>query len=57
MADRWMRTAAGAAATGVYRTSFLAADQFGIGRHPLEGLHGAGNFAFALLVEATPDSH
>lgn len=55
IADRLVGTVAGAA-TAAYRTSFLADERFGIGRHPQAGLHRAGNFAFALLVSAAPDT-
>jgi Caspase domain len=36
---------------GLYRTSFLAHEQFGVGRHPHEGLYRAQDFSFSLLVE------
>ena len=37
---------------GLYRTSFLAGEDFGIGRHPAAGLQRAQDFSFALKVEA-----
>jgi hypothetical protein len=36
---------------GLYRTSFLAREQFGVGRHPKESLYRAQDFSFSLLVE------
>jgi hypothetical protein len=36
---------------GMYRTSFIAREQFGVGRHPTEGLYRAQDFAFSLTVE------
>ncbi|HEX2691838.1 MAG TPA: caspase family protein [Kofleriaceae bacterium] len=37
---------------GLYRTSFLASENFGVGRHPREGLYRAQDFSFSLLVDA-----
>lgn len=36
---------------GLYRTSFLASERFGVGRHPTEGLYRAQDFSFSLLVD------
>jgi caspase domain-containing protein len=36
---------------GLYRTSFLRHEQFGVGRHPAERLYRAQDFSFALQVE------
>jgi hypothetical protein len=36
---------------GMYRTSFIARERFGVGRHPVEGLYRAQDFAFSLTVE------
>lgn len=35
---------------GLYRTSFLAREQFGVGRHPRQGLHH-GEVSFSLHIE------
>ena len=35
---------------GLYRTSFLAHEQFGLGRQPAEGLREAQGIEFALEV-------
>jgi hypothetical protein len=40
---------------GLYRTSFVAREGFGVGRHPARGLHRAGQVSFALVLES-PDS-
>ncbi|HWO25648.1 MAG TPA: caspase family protein [Kofleriaceae bacterium] len=37
---------------GLYRTSFLAHEQFGAGRHPKAGLHRAQDFSFSLVIAA-----
>lgn len=39
---------------GLYRTSFLGREQFGIGRHPARGLYRAQDFSFALSIEPVP---
>jgi len=36
---------------GLYRTSYLAQEQFGVGRHPVAGLYRAQDFAFSLLID------
>jgi Caspase domain len=36
---------------GLYRTSFLAHEQFGAGRHPATGLHRAQDFSFSLVID------
>lgn len=36
---------------GLYRTSFLRREGYGIGRHPAEGRHRAQDFSFSLLIE------
>jgi hypothetical protein len=36
---------------GLYRTSFLASEGFGVGRHPAEALHRAQDFSFSLLID------
>jgi len=38
--------------TGLYRTSFLASERFGVGRHPVEGLHPTRDFSFSLAIDA-----
>ncbi|HLL25890.1 MAG TPA: hypothetical protein VK427_27315, partial [Kofleriaceae bacterium] len=35
---------------GLYRTSFLAHEEFGVGRHPRAGVYRAQNISFSLLV-------
>lgn len=40
-------------AIGLYRTSFLASEQYGVGRYPAEGLYRAQDFSFSLVVDAT----
>ncbi|HEY1546739.1 MAG TPA: caspase family protein [Kofleriaceae bacterium] len=40
-------------AIGLYRTSFLAREQYGVGRYPAEGLYRAQDFSFSLVVDAT----
>jgi hypothetical protein len=39
-------------AIGLYRTSFLAHEHYGVGRHPVQGLYRAQDFSFSLLIEA-----
>lgn len=39
---------------GLYRTSFLADERFGVGRHPAKDRHRAQDFSFSLLIDATP---
>ncbi|TMQ21054.1 MAG: caspase family protein [Deltaproteobacteria bacterium] len=39
---------------GLYRTSFLAGERFGVGRHPTEGLYRAQDFSFSLLIDQVP---
>lgn len=36
---------------GLYRTSFLRRERFGVGRHPAESLYRAQDFSFSLLIE------
>lgn len=36
---------------GLYRTSFLRRERFGVGQHPTEGLYRAQDFSFSLLIE------
>lgn len=36
---------------GLYRTSFLADEHFGVGRHPAENLHRAQDFSFSLVID------
>jgi hypothetical protein len=36
---------------GLYRTSFLAQERFGAGRHPATGLHRAQDFSFSLVID------
>lgn len=36
---------------GLYRTSFLAGEGFGVGRHPAEALYRAQDFSFSLLID------
>jgi hypothetical protein len=36
---------------GLYRTSFLASERFGVGRHPAVGARRAKDFSFAISVE------
>jgi hypothetical protein len=43
--------AASGTSIGLYRTSFLRRERFGIGRHPAEGLYRAQDFSFSLLIE------
>jgi len=38
---------------GIYRTSLLAAENFGIGRHPASGVQEAQDFAFAYEIVPT----
>src|SRR5690606_20288165 len=35
---------------GLYRTSFLASEDFGVGRHPAHGSFTAGDFSFAYEI-------
>jgi hypothetical protein len=44
-----IRTASGSP-IGLYRTSFLAEEQYGAGRHPRQGLHSADDVSFSLVV-------
>lgn len=37
---------------GLYRTSFLRSEQFGVGRHPAGSLYQAQGFSFALTIES-----
>ena len=39
---------------GLYRTSFVGREQFGVGRHPARGLYRAQDFSFALSIEPVP---
>jgi caspase domain-containing protein len=39
-------------AIGLYRTSFLAREQFGVGRHPATNLYRAQDFSFSLVIDA-----
>jgi hypothetical protein len=41
---------------GLYRTSLLAGEHFGVGRHPARGLLQAQDFSFAYTVEAIQPS-
>lgn len=36
---------------GLYRTSFLASENYGIGRYPRQGTYRAQGFSFSLLIE------
>ena len=51
VAYRALRRAVGTS-IGLYRTSLLAGEHFGIGRHPAMGLLTAQDFSFAYTVEA-----
>jgi hypothetical protein len=42
--------AAASPSIGLYRTSFLASERFGVGRHPATGLRRAQDFSFALDI-------
>jgi hypothetical protein len=42
-------TAAVGHSIGLYRTSLLACEEFGVGRHPADGLRRAQDFSFAAL--------
>lgn len=44
-----IRTASGSP-IGLYRTSFLAQEQYGAGRHPRQGLYRADDVSFSLVV-------
>jgi len=50
MAYKLLLEAAGTS-IGLYRTSFLAHERFGVGRHPKRDLHVAQHFSFSLLIE------
>lgn len=39
---------------GLYRTCLLAMENYGQGRHPVDGVLPAGDFSFAYRIEATP---
>jgi hypothetical protein len=39
---------------GLYRTSFLTAERFGVGRHPDRELYRAQDFSFSLMIDAVP---
>ena len=39
-------------AIGLYRTSFLSSEGFGIGRHPATKLYRAQDFSFSLVIDA-----
>jgi hypothetical protein len=39
------------ASIGLYRTSFLRRERFGVGRHPAHGLYRAQDFSFGLAIE------
>jgi len=39
-------------AIGLYRTSFLTGERFGIGRHPATSLYRAQDFSFSLVIDA-----
>src|SRR5262249_22903934 len=43
---------AGGTSIGLYRTSLLANERFGVGRHPAKDLLRAQDFSFAYTVEA-----
>jgi hypothetical protein len=45
---------ASATTIGLYRTSFLASEGFGVGRHPAQGLYRAQDLSFALLIDVVP---
>lgn len=45
-----VRTASGDS-IGLYRTSFLAAERYGIGRYPRTGLYRAQDFSFSLVID------
>lgn len=47
-------TAAVDQSVGLYRTSLLACEEFGVGRHPADGLRRAQDFSFAYSVTPTP---
>lgn len=53
MAFDVVRAAAGKT-IGLYRTSFLASDGFGVGRHPFTGTYRAQKFSFAIEIRAVP---
>ena len=36
---------------GLYRTSFLAAENYGIGRYPRQGMYRAQDFTFSLVID------
>ena len=44
-------TGAVGSSIGLYRTSFLAHERFGVGRHPADGLRRAQDVSFALRIE------
>jgi hypothetical protein len=39
-------------AIGLYRTSFLTSERFGVGRHPATNLYRAQDFSFSLVIDA-----
>jgi hypothetical protein len=45
------------ASVGLYRTSFLAGERFGAGRHPAAGLRRAGDLAFAIEIARDEPAH
>ena len=45
--------AASGTSIGLYRTSFLASEDYGIGRYPRLGRYRAQDFSFALQIDAT----
>jgi hypothetical protein len=44
-------------AIGLYRTSFLGREGFGIGRHPSDGLYRAQDFSFSLVIDPVELDH
>lgn len=54
-ADKVIRTAVGSS-IGLYRTSFLSNEGFGVGRHPAAGMIRAQDFSFAFEVEVSKSS-
>jgi hypothetical protein len=45
------------ASTPLYWTSFLATEDYGIGRHPRQGLYHASDLSFSLRIEPGRDAH
>jgi len=43
--------AAAGTSIGLYRTSFLASENYGIGQYPRTGLYRAQDFSFALVID------